>query len=306
MVYAQTEVCKDLIALHSTRRAARCSRPGAGRGGRGDGPAAHPLPPRGRRGRAGVRLRRRLRRLLRRPGGRPDGGPCAGRTPSAGSASSRTLAPWAASCSFYARHDRGFALLSMRSVRLPPLTLGPRGRDTDGTAETVGGATARQHRYDADDWRLRAGPPSPRSRSRRCVPTSTSPCGTAASSWPATPRTSSSPPAPRASTSPSATWCSLARALAHRTATGSDELLDYAYSATCLRRVWQAERFSYDVDDAAARRPRRHALEGPLPAGPPGSPPPAPPRPTWPRPTPVRFGEQAPGSATPVRRSIQA
>ncbi|CAM5350434.1 4-hydroxybenzoate 3-monooxygenase OS=Streptomyces tendae OX=1932 GN=GUR47_27950 PE=4 SV=1 [Streptomyces tendae] len=37
-----------------------------------------------------------------------------------------------------------------------------------------------------------------------------------------------------------------ARALAHRTATGSDELLD-AYSATCLRRVWQAERFSYDM-----------------------------------------------------------
>ncbi|GGV67049.1 hypothetical protein GCM10010294_21390 [Streptomyces griseoloalbus] len=36
-----------------------------------------------------------------------------------------------------------------------------------------------------------------------------------------------------------------ARALAHRTETGSDELLD-AYSATCLRRVWQAERFSYD------------------------------------------------------------
>ena len=37
-----------------------------------------------------------------------------------------------------------------------------------------------------------------------------------------------------------------ARALAHRTETGSDELLD-AYSATCLRRVRQAERFSYDM-----------------------------------------------------------
>ncbi|WP_137991839.1 4-hydroxybenzoate 3-monooxygenase [Streptomyces vilmorinianum] len=36
----------------------------------------------------------------------------------------------------------------------------------------------------------------------------------------------------------------LARALAHRSATGSTELLD-AYSDTCLRRVWRAEHFSY-------------------------------------------------------------
>ncbi|CAM5354057.1 4-hydroxybenzoate 3-monooxygenase OS=Streptomyces tendae OX=1932 GN=GUR47_27950 PE=4 SV=1 [Streptomyces tendae] len=46
---------------------------------------------------------------------------------------------------------------------------------------------------------------------------------------------------------------------------GSDELLD-AYSATCLRRVWQAVLVRHD--DAAARRPRRHALR-PAPAGPP-------------------------------------
>ncbi len=37
-----------------------------------------------------------------------------------------------------------------------------------------------------------------------------------------------------------------ARALAHRTEPGSAELLD-AYSATCLSRVWQAERFSDDM-----------------------------------------------------------
>ncbi|MEU7283519.1 4-hydroxybenzoate 3-monooxygenase [Streptomyces sp. NPDC045431] len=36
----------------------------------------------------------------------------------------------------------------------------------------------------------------------------------------------------------------VARALAHRVDTGSDELLE-AYSATCLRRVWRAEHFSY-------------------------------------------------------------
>ncbi|MEV5874503.1 FAD-dependent monooxygenase, partial [Streptomyces sp. NPDC052101] len=38
----------------------------------------------------------------------------------------------------------------------------------------------------------------------------------------------------------------LARALVHERDTGSPDLLD-AYSATCLRRVWQAERFSYDM-----------------------------------------------------------
>jgi p-hydroxybenzoate 3-monooxygenase len=37
-----------------------------------------------------------------------------------------------------------------------------------------------------------------------------------------------------------------ARALTHQKETGSAELLD-AYSRTCLRRVWQAERFSYDM-----------------------------------------------------------
>lgn len=45
-----------------------------------------------------------------------------------------------------------------------------------------------------------------------------------------------------------------ARALAHRGRTGSDELPD-AYSATCLRRVRQAERFSYDMTTMLHRAP---------------------------------------------------
>ncbi len=45
-----------------------------------------------------------------------------------------------------------------------------------------------------------------------------------------------------------------ARALVHRRETGSDDLLD-AYSATCLRRVWQAERFSYDMTTLLHRAP---------------------------------------------------
>jgi p-hydroxybenzoate 3-monooxygenase len=45
-----------------------------------------------------------------------------------------------------------------------------------------------------------------------------------------------------------------ARALVHRRETGSDELLD-AYSRTCLRRVWQAERFSNEMTTTLHRTP---------------------------------------------------
>jgi p-hydroxybenzoate 3-monooxygenase len=45
-----------------------------------------------------------------------------------------------------------------------------------------------------------------------------------------------------------------ARALVHERDTGSADLLD-AYSETCLRRVWQAERFSYDMTTLLHRTP---------------------------------------------------
>ncbi|WP_018566947.1 4-hydroxybenzoate 3-monooxygenase [Streptomyces sp. PsTaAH-124] len=52
----------------------------------------------------------------------------------------------------------------------------------------------------------------------------------------------------------------LARALVHLRDTGSDELLD-AYSATCLRRVWQAEHFSYDMTTMLHRSPEADGFE---------------------------------------------
>jgi p-hydroxybenzoate 3-monooxygenase len=55
----------------------------------------------------------------------------------------------------------------------------------------------------------------------------------------------------------------LARALEHERRTGSTELLD-AYSATCLRRVWQAERFSYDMTALLHRDPGATAFDGRL------------------------------------------
>ncbi len=52
----------------------------------------------------------------------------------------------------------------------------------------------------------------------------------------------------------------LARALEHERRTGSAELLD-AYSATCLRRVWQAERFSHDLTTLLHRAPGATAFD---------------------------------------------
>ncbi|MFI6937759.1 4-hydroxybenzoate 3-monooxygenase [Streptomyces sp. NPDC050418] len=52
----------------------------------------------------------------------------------------------------------------------------------------------------------------------------------------------------------------LARALAHRYATGSGELLD-AYSDTCLRRVWRAEHFSYFMTTTLHTDPAQSPFE---------------------------------------------
>ncbi|MER7175511.1 4-hydroxybenzoate 3-monooxygenase [Streptomyces mesophilus] len=52
----------------------------------------------------------------------------------------------------------------------------------------------------------------------------------------------------------------LARALAHRYATGSSDLLD-AYSDTCLRRVWRAEHFSYFMTTTLHTAPDQSPFE---------------------------------------------
>ncbi|WP_438293111.1 4-hydroxybenzoate 3-monooxygenase [Streptomyces sp. HUAS TT7] len=52
----------------------------------------------------------------------------------------------------------------------------------------------------------------------------------------------------------------LARALVQRQVTGSTELLD-AYSETCLRRVWRAEHFSYAMTELLHTDPAHSAFE---------------------------------------------
>ncbi len=144
----------------------------------------------------------------------------------------------------YAHHERGFALLSLRSpgalpaLRPVPPRRGP--RRLAGRADLGGAAAAaRSRRLDA-----RGGPDPREGRHRRCAASSPSRCSTAASSSPATRRTSSRRPAPRASTSRSPTCACSPRRSSRWYETGDEDLLA-AYSADCLRRVWRAEHFSW-------------------------------------------------------------
>ncbi|SEF00578.1 4-hydroxybenzoate 3-monooxygenase [Streptomyces sp. Ag109_O5-10] len=146
----------------------------------------------------------------------------------------------------YARHERGFALLSMRSPSVSRLYLQvPAGTDAgDWTDEAIWDELERRFETD-DDWRLERGPITQKSvtpmrsyvhepmRHGRLLL-----AGDAAHIVP--------PTGAKGLNLAVGDVVTLARALAHERETGSPHLLD-AYSATCLRRVWQAERFSYDM-----------------------------------------------------------
>ncbi|MFE2265585.1 4-hydroxybenzoate 3-monooxygenase [Streptomyces griseosporeus] len=154
----------------------------------------------------------------------------------------------------YARHDRGFALLSMRSPSVSRLYLQvPAGTDAGSWSdEAVWDELERRFETD-DDWRLERGPITQKSvtpmrsyvhepmRHGRLLL-----AGDAAHIVP--------PTGAKGLNLAVGDVVTLARALVHLRETGSAELLD-AYSATCLRRVWQAERFSYDMTALLHRAP---------------------------------------------------
>ncbi|MGW4561894.1 4-hydroxybenzoate 3-monooxygenase [Streptomyces sp. NPDC004561] len=154
----------------------------------------------------------------------------------------------------YARHDRGFALLSMRSPSVSRLYLQvPAGTDAGlWSDEQIWDELERRLATD-DGWTLRRGPVTQKSvtpmrsfvhepmRHGRLLL-----AGDAAHIVP--------PTGAKGLNLAVGDVVTLARALAHEQDTGSPELLD-AYSATCLRRVWQAERFSYDMTTLLHRAP---------------------------------------------------
>ncbi|WPB90272.1 4-hydroxybenzoate 3-monooxygenase [Streptomyces malaysiensis] len=173
------------------------------------------------------------------------------------------LADVAPSCEelIYARHERGFALHSMRSPHVSRLYLQvPGGTDPDDWShDRIWDELATRFALDGD-WTLERGP---------ITSTSVTPmrsfvqepmrhgrlflAGDAAHIVP--------PTGAKGLNLAISDVVTMARALIHHQETGSAELLD-GYSRTCLRRVWQAERFSYFMTDTLHRRPDESPFEG--------------------------------------------
>ncbi|MEU1001034.1 4-hydroxybenzoate 3-monooxygenase [Streptomyces tibetensis] len=171
----------------------------------------------------------------------------------------------------YARHDRGFALLSMRppvnshhpSGEVASPSLGsfvsrlylqvPHGTDAGEWGDEEIWDELERRFETADDWRLERGPITQKSvtpmRSYVHEPMRHGRLFLAGDAAHIVPPTGA-----KGLNLAVGDVVTFARALIHRQETGSAELLD-AYSATCLRRVWQAERFSYDMTTLLHRAP---------------------------------------------------
>ncbi|MGV9904190.1 4-hydroxybenzoate 3-monooxygenase [Streptomyces sp. NPDC003388] len=163
----------------------------------------------------------------------------------------------------YARHDRGFALLSMRSPSVSRLYLQvPAGTEADRWSDEEIWAELDRRLETGDGWKLERGPITQKSvtpmrsfvhepmRHGRLLL-----AGDAAHIVP--------PTGAKGLNLAVGDVVTLARALVHERRSGSPELLD-AYSATCLRRVWQAERFSYDMTTMLHSAPDATAFDARL------------------------------------------
>ena len=163
----------------------------------------------------------------------------------------------------YARHDRGFALLSMRSpsvsrlyLQVPAGTEAGRWSDEEIWAEL-------DRRLETDDgWKLERGPITQKSvtpmRSFVHEPMRHGRLFLAGDAAHIVPPTGA-----KGLNLAVGDVVTFARALVHERRTGSPELLD-AYSATCLRRIWQAERFSYDMTTMLHSAPDATAFDARL------------------------------------------
>ncbi|WP_405614790.1 4-hydroxybenzoate 3-monooxygenase [Streptomyces sp. NBC_00076] len=160
----------------------------------------------------------------------------------------------------YARHDRGFALLSMRSPSVSRLYLQvPEGTDADSWSDDAIWAELERRFETADDWRLARGPITQKSvtpmRSYVHEPMRYGRLFLAGDAAHIVPPTGA-----KGLNLAVGDVVTFARALTYAKEKGSAELLD-AYSETCLRRVWQAERFSYDMTSLLHRAPDATAFE---------------------------------------------
>ncbi|MFF1715650.1 4-hydroxybenzoate 3-monooxygenase [Streptomyces sp. NPDC058268] len=154
----------------------------------------------------------------------------------------------------YARHDRGFALLSMRSPTVTRAYLQvPADTDAaDWGDEEIWDELDRRLETD-DAWTLKRGPITAKSvtpmRSHVHEPMRHGRVFLAGDAAHIVPPTGA-----KGLNLAVGDVVTFARALVERRDTGSDARLE-AYSATCLRRVWQAERFSYAMTTMLHRAP---------------------------------------------------
>ncbi|MFJ2392989.1 4-hydroxybenzoate 3-monooxygenase [Streptomyces sp. NPDC087843] len=154
----------------------------------------------------------------------------------------------------YARHDRGFALLSMRSPTVSRLYLQvPEGTEAGAWADDEIWDELERRLETGDDWRLERGPVTSKSvtpmRSFVHEPMRHGRLFLAGDAAHIVPPTGA-----KGLNLAVGDVVTFARALTHLGDTGSAERLD-AYSETCLSRVWQAERFSYDMTTLLHRAP---------------------------------------------------
>ncbi|MFJ9732904.1 4-hydroxybenzoate 3-monooxygenase [Streptomyces sp. NPDC101171] len=163
----------------------------------------------------------------------------------------------------YARHDRGFALLSMRSPSVSRLYLQvPAGTEAgEWSDERIWAELDRRLETD-DGWKLERGPITQKSvtpmRSFVHEPMRHGRLFLAGDAAHIVPPTGA-----KGLNLAVGDVVTFARALGHERRTGSPEALD-AYSATCLRRIWQAERFSYDMTTMLHSAPGATAFDARL------------------------------------------
>ncbi|MFG2265006.1 4-hydroxybenzoate 3-monooxygenase [Streptomyces sp. NPDC048720] len=163
----------------------------------------------------------------------------------------------------YARHDRGFALLSMRSPSVSRLYLQvPAGTEAgEWSDERIWAELDRRLETD-DGWKLERGPITQKSvtpmRSFVHEPMRHGRLFLAGDAAHIVPPTGA-----KGLNLAVGDVVTFARALVHERRTGSPEALD-AYSATCLRRIWQAERFSYDMTTVLHSAPGATAFDARL------------------------------------------
>ncbi|MEU1707993.1 4-hydroxybenzoate 3-monooxygenase [Streptomyces sp. NPDC005706] len=163
----------------------------------------------------------------------------------------------------YARHDRGFALLSMRSPSVSRLYLQvPAGTEADQWDDEEIWAELDRRLETDDGWKLERGPITQKSvtpmRSFVHEPMRHGRLFLAGDAAHIVPPTGA-----KGLNLAVGDVVTFARALVHERRTGSPELLD-AYSATCLRRIWQAERFSYDMTTMLHSAPDATAFDARL------------------------------------------